>query len=101
MLQLKDALNQEKLETKAMLSIYRRYTQKNATPDEIKFANKQFVDLLKGLGIGVVAVLPFAPITLPIFIKLGKMVGVDILPSAFTGQKSSLEHTQKKVIPEE
>ncbi|MGS0729206.1 hypothetical protein ACVBKF_23605, partial [Shewanella sp. 0m-11] len=43
----------------------------------------QFGDLLKGLGLGVFAVLPFAPITIPIVVKLGKIVGVDVLPSSF------------------
>lgn len=89
MLQLKAALSQEKAETRAMLSIYRKYTQRQASKEEIEFANKQFIDLLKGLGIGVIAVLPFAPITLPVFIKIGKLVGVDILPSAFSEQKQS------------
>jgi hypothetical protein len=88
LIRVKIALAQEKLETKEMLGIYRRYTIKKATPEEMKQANyattnKQFVDVLKGLGIGVFAVLPFAPITIPIVIKLGKWVGVDILPSSF------------------
>jgi hypothetical protein len=83
LIRVKIALAQEKVETKEMLIIYRRYTIKQATPEEMKQANKQFLDVLKGLGIGVFAVLPFAPITIPIVIKLGKWVGVDILPSSF------------------
>lgn len=83
LIRVKIALAQEKVETKEMLGIYRRYTIKKATPEEMKQANKQFVDVLKGLGIGVFAILPFAPITIPIVIKLGKWVGVDILPSSF------------------
>jgi len=83
LIRVKIALAQEKVETKEMLGIYRRYTVKKATPEEMKQANKQFVDVLKGLGIGVFAVLPFAPITIPLVIKLGKWVGVDILPSSF------------------
>ena len=83
LIHVKIALAQEKAETKEMLGIYRRYTIKQATPEEMKQANKQFVDVLKGLGIGVFAVLPFAPITIPIVIKIGKWVGVDILPSSF------------------
>ncbi|WP_189379259.1 hypothetical protein [Thalassotalea profundi] len=83
LIRVKIALSQEKAETKEMLAIYKRYTMRQATPEEMKLANKQFFDVLKGLGIGVVAILPFAPITLPIVIKLGKLVGVDILPSSF------------------
>ena len=83
MLRLKIALSQEKAETKEMLTIYRRYTQGKASKEDIKIANQQFGDVMKGLGIGVFAVLPFAPITIPVMIKLGKLVGVDILPSSF------------------
>ena len=83
MIVLKGALAQEKQETKEMLHIYKRYTRGKASKDEMKIANEQFVDLIKGLGIGIVAVLPFAPITIPVVLKLGKWVGVDVLPSSF------------------
>jgi len=83
LIRVKFALAQEKDETKEMLSIYRRYTLRQASPEEMKQANKQFLDVLKGLGIGVFAILPFAPITIPIVIKVGSWVGVDILPSSF------------------
>ncbi len=86
LLRVKIALAQEKQETREMLSTYRRYTRRQATPEEMRIANQQFVDVLKGLGIGVFAVLPFAPITIPIVIKLGKWVGVDILPSSFNSE---------------
>lgn len=94
LLRVKIALAQEKHETKEMLSTYRRYTKRQATAEEMKIANQQFVDVLKGLGIGVFAVLPFAPITIPIVIKLGKWVGVDILPSSFSSENKK----QIKVI---
>jgi len=83
LIRVKIALAQEKEETKEMLSTYHRFTKKQATPDEMKLANKQFFDVIKGVGIGVFAVLPFAPITIPVVIKIGKWVGVDILPSSF------------------
>ncbi|ACA87458.1 hypothetical protein [Shewanella woodyi] len=80
---LKEALSQEKQETKEMLVTYKRYTRKQASSEELREANKQFGDLLKGLGLGMFAVLPFAPITIPLVVKLGKVVGVDVLPSSF------------------
>ncbi len=83
MLVLKDALSQEKQETKDMLVTYKRYTRRQASQEELIQANKQFADLLKGLGLGMFAVLPFAPITIPVVVKLGKVVGVDVLPSSF------------------
>ncbi len=91
LVRVKIALSQEKAETKEMLNIYRRYTLRQATPEEMKLANRQFLDVLKGLGIGVFAILPFAPITIPIAIKLGKWVGVDILPSSFNDEKAPRE----------
>lgn len=83
MLQVKHALGQEKQETIDMLQTYRRYTQGKATKDELNTANNQFIDLLKGVGLGIFAILPFAPITIPLIVKLGRMVGVEVLPSAF------------------
>ncbi|BED91043.1 MULTISPECIES: hypothetical protein [unclassified Pseudoalteromonas] len=87
MVALKIALAQERQETIEMLTIYRRYTQGQTSKEELKRANEQFVDILKGLGLGVFAVLPFAPITIPLVVKLGKMVGVDVLPSSFNINK--------------
>ncbi|CAM4210418.1 hypothetical protein PSBY109024_16015 [Pseudoalteromonas byunsanensis] len=84
MLELKLALSQEKQETKEMLDIYKRYSTGKAQKEELKVANKQFFDLLKGLGLGVFALLPFAPITIPLIVKLGQWVGVDVLPSSFS-----------------
>ncbi|ESP94514.1 MULTISPECIES: hypothetical protein [Pseudoalteromonas] len=84
---LKGALAQEKQETEEMLDIYKRYTLGNASKSELKIANKQFVDVLKGLGLGVFAILPFAPITIPLIIALGNKFGVEVLPSSFAEKK--------------
>ncbi|MFY8299260.1 hypothetical protein AAEU28_10860 [Pseudoalteromonas sp. SS15] len=90
MLALKIALAQEKQETKEMLDIYKRYSFGEAHKSELKVANEQLVDILKGLGLGVFAILPFAPITIPLIVKLGQWVGVDVLPSSFSlSNKSS------------
>ena len=89
MIKVKIALAQEKVETRAMLSIYKRYTKRDASPEEMRIANQQFVDILKGLGIGIFAILPFAPITIPLMIKIGRWVGVEILPSAFVDDKKT------------
>lgn len=86
LLVIKQALAQEKEETHEMLAIYRKFTQGDASKEELKIANEQLVDVVKGLGIGVFATLPFAPITIPFIIKLGKRMGIDVLPSAFYEQ---------------
>jgi hypothetical protein len=87
MLTFKEALAQEKDETIEMLAIYRKFTMKKASKTEMKMANSQFFDLLKGTGLGMFALLPFAPITIPVILKLGKMVGVELLPSSFNKTK--------------
>jgi hypothetical protein len=84
MLALKVALAQEKQETKEMLNIYKRYTLGEGKKSELRVANKQLVDICKGLGLGVFAILPFAPITIPLIVKIGQWVGVDVLPSSFS-----------------
>jgi hypothetical protein len=87
MVALKIALEQERQETKEMLTIYKRYTQGHTSKAELKRANEQFIDILKGLGLGVFAILPFAPLTIPLVVKLGRLVGVDVLPSSFNINK--------------
>ena len=95
MVALKIALAKEKQETKEMLIIYRRYTQGQTNKAELKRANEQFVDILKGLGLGVFALLPFAPLTIPLVVKLGQLVGVDVLPSSFSMNKHIKEIDQQ------
>ena len=84
LLVVKRGLAQETRETKIMLSTYKRFTKGQASKLEMQEANKQFVDVIRGLGLGVLAVLPFSPITLPFVVKLGEKLGVSVLPSAFT-----------------
>ncbi|MCG7534064.1 hypothetical protein [Pseudoalteromonas sp. OOF1S-7] len=84
---LKIALAQEKQETRTMLDIYKRYPHGGVSKQELATANQQFVDILKGLGLGVFALLPFAPITIPLIVKLGQWLGVDVLPSSFSISK--------------
>lgn len=83
LLAVKAALAQERDETREMLAVYRKFTQGEASKQEMQAANDQMVDLIKGLGVGIFAVLPFAPITIPFLIHLGKRFGIDVLPSAF------------------
>lgn len=83
LLAVKRGLAQESRETKVMLVTYKRFTRGQASKLEMQEANRQFVDVIRGLGLGVLAVLPFSPITLPFVVKLGEKIGVNVLPSAF------------------
>lgn len=101
MVALKIALAQEKQETKEMLSIYRRYTHDEVSKEDLQRANAQFVDILKGLGLGIFAVLPFAPLTIPLVVKLGHWVGVEVLPSSFNINKPLKELDQQVAAQEQ
>lgn len=100
LLMVKTALEQEKEETREMLIVYRKFTQGDASKKEMKEANDQLFDIVKGLGIGVFAILPFAPITLPILIYIGKAFGVDVLPSAFYEKDADEKDSDKKSADE-
>ncbi|MCB9062202.1 MAG: hypothetical protein H6622_11835 [Halobacteriovoraceae bacterium] len=78
---LKNGLAKESKETKQMLEIYRKYTIGQASAEEMDFANEQFRDIIKSLGLGVFLFLPFAPITIPLIVTLGKKLGINVLPS--------------------
>ncbi len=83
LLAVKHSLAQESRETKVMLVTYKRFTKGQASKLEMQEAHRQFVDVIRGLGLGVLAVLPFSPITLPFIVKLGEKIGINVLPSAF------------------
>jgi hypothetical protein len=83
LLAVKRGLAQESRETKVMLITYKRFTRGQASKLEMQEAHRQFVDVIRGLGLGVLAILPFSPITLPFVVKLGEKIGVNVLPSAF------------------
>lgn len=80
---IRAGLAEETEQTKEMVEIYYRQSLGRATAEEIKYANKQFRDVLRSLGLGVIIVLPFAPITLPLIVKLGRKLGVEVLPDSF------------------
>ncbi|MCP4912296.1 MAG: hypothetical protein GY909_04190 [Oligoflexia bacterium] len=85
---IKRGLSIETKETRAMVRTYARYTQGKATQEEMNEANKQFRDFLKTIGLGALAVLPFAPVTIPFIVKLGKKLGIEIIPSGFRDQST-------------
>ena len=49
--------------------------------DEIDYANNQLNQIFKSLGLGVLTVLPFSPITIPFVIKKAQELGIDIIPN--------------------
>ncbi|WP_306521807.1 hypothetical protein [Rheinheimera sp.] len=83
MIRLKTALSQEKAETRQMLRIYQNYLSGEASKADLAVANNQLADVLRATGLGIFAILPFAPVTIPLIVKLGRKLGIEVMPSAF------------------
>jgi hypothetical protein len=104
-IELKQAITQEKTETKEMWAIYEKWLQcdidRNVTPeeepncptsDEIVVANQQMKDLLKASGLAILFALPIPGGALLVagVIKVGAKFGVQLVPSAFQTPVSQL-----------
>jgi len=101
MIRLQQALSQEKDETKQMLRIYHNYMLGNANKAELKIANQQLGDVLRATGLSIFAILPFAPITIPIIVKLGRKLGIEVMPSAFAPKDKTIHtHLHQEQTPE-
>jgi hypothetical protein len=81
LLKLKDSFLEESEENKKMLDIYIKSIEGEASDDEIDYANNQLNQIFKSLGLGVLTVLPFSPITIPFVIKKAQELGIDIIPN--------------------
>ena len=81
LLKLKDSFLEEYEENKKMLDVYIKSIEGEASEDEIDYANNQLNQIFKSLGLGVLTVLPFSPITIPFVIKKAQELGIDIIPN--------------------
>ena len=80
---LQITLKQDTESTREMLKTYYSFTQGNVNEEELEKANKQLNILLKELGFGVLTILPFSPITIPLVARLAKKYQIDIVPEWF------------------
>ena len=78
---LQESFLEENEENRKMLDIYLKYVEGDATEDEINYANNQLKQNFKSLGLGVLVVLPFSPITIPYILKKTKEFDIDIIPN--------------------
>ena len=81
LLKLKDSFLEESEEDKKMLDVYIKFIEGEATEDEIEYANNQLNEIFKSLGLGVLTILPFSPITIPYVMKKAQELGIDIIPN--------------------
>ena len=79
-LKLKDSFLEESEENKKMLDIFVKQIEGTASEDEIDYANEQLNEIFKNIGLGVLTVLPFSPITIPYVIKKAQELGIDVIP---------------------
>ena len=80
---LKEKFTEETESTRTMLKIYSDYVKGEANDEDIEKANKQLNEIIKDLSFGLMAVIPFAPITIPVIAKFAKKHNIDLLPEWF------------------
>jgi|TARA_B100001741_G_C16195161_1_gene433285 hypothetical protein len=71
----------ENIQNKKMLDVYIKYVEGNVTEEELENANEQLKEILKSLGLGILIVLPFSPITLPYIFSKAKELNIDLIPN--------------------
>ena len=71
----------ENVQNKKMLDIYIKYAEGSASEEELENANEQLKEILKSLGLGILIVLPFSPITLPYIFSKAKELNIDLIPN--------------------
>ena len=80
---LKEKLTEETESSRAMLKTYSDYIKGEATDEDLDKANNQLNEIIKELSLGLMAVIPFAPITIPMIAKFAKKHNIDLLPEWF------------------
>lgn len=71
----------ENKQNKKMLDIYIKYAEGHASNEELNSANEQLKQILKNLGLGILIILPFSPITLPYIFSKAKELEIDLIPN--------------------
>ena len=82
---IKIILANETRESNEMLKIYQKYVtnDEKITEEELEQANKQFSDLLKGLGLAGVFALPGGLLAIAFIVKIGEKLGIEIIPEKY------------------
>jgi len=80
---LKEKLTDETESSRTMLKTYSDYLKGEASDEELEKANQQLNEILKDLSLGLMAIIPLAPITIPMIAKFAKKHNIDLLPEWF------------------
>ena len=77
---IQNSFLEENLENKKMLDVYLKYVEGSASEEELDNANEQLKEILKSLGLGILIILPFSPVTLPYIFSKAKELNIDLIP---------------------
>tara|TARA_Y100001935_G_C17200118_1_gene454615 strand:- start:600 stop:893 length:294 start_codon:yes stop_codon:yes gene_type:complete len=80
---LKKKFAEETALSREMLTIYSDYLKGEVSQEDLDKANHQLNEILKDLSFGLLAVVPFAPVTIPMIAKFAKKHNIEILPEWF------------------
>ena len=78
---LQESFLVENRENKKMLDTYIKFLEGSVSDEELEIANSQLQQILKNLGLGILLVLPFSPITLPYIFSKAKELNIDLIPN--------------------
>ena len=78
-----EKLMEETEASRTMLKTYSSYVKGEVSDEELEKANHQLNELLKDLSLGLMTVIPFAPLTIPVIAKFAKKHNIDLLPEWF------------------
>ena len=91
---LRDSFLEESEENRKMLDTYANYIDGTASDKEIDEANYQLKQVFRSVGLGILVVLPFSPVSIPYVLKKAKEHNIELIPDwykALSKDKDELE----------
>ena len=91
---LRDSFLEESEENRRMLDTYANYIDGTASDKEIDEANYQLKQVFRSVGLGILVILPFSPISIPYVLKKAKEYNIELIPDwykALSKDKDELE----------
>ena len=91
---LRDSFLEESEENRKMLDTYANYIDGTASDKEIDEANYQLKQVFRSVGLGILVVLPFSPVSIPYVLKKAKEYNIELIPDwykALSKDKDELE----------
>jgi hypothetical protein len=80
---LRDSFLEESEENRRMLDTYANYIDGTASDKEIDEANYQLKQVFRSVGLGILVVLPFSPISIPYVLKKAKEHNIELIPDCY------------------